>query len=232
MGRQLTNGPIGFVTLKDGTQLLVFMNDALRGYLSNLDDTTVTNIGSIISGQNALVQAQEDAQAVAQAQINAANQAAQAAIASSGTTVTDSATSSSIGVSSDSFVTKLTCDITTTGAGTHTISALLAPPAMTTSAILSGGGPLETFSGAWQIIENPSGTVLFSGTFTITSTLNGGEGGTPFYTHEISFGTALPSESDVASVDTGAVTVELQLKRASGSNTASQLSGSMLVEWA
>lgn len=216
------------VIKKEDGSIEVLPSEGLYEFLAG-ERKFSTNVNS---GVNSLVTAVENGQTQAATQVAAANQAAQSAIAASGSTVTDFASSNSIGISSDSFVTVLTCDITTTGAGTHTISAGLYPPAMTTSPIMSGGGPLETFSGAWQIIENPSGTVLFSGTFTITSTLEGGEGGTPFYTHIITFGTAMPDADDVASVDTGAVTVELQLKRASGTNTVSQLAGSQLVEWA
>jgi hypothetical protein len=184
---------------------------------------------NVNTGVSALQSAVEDVQTTSIQQVAAANQAASAAIASGGSTVTDYASATNQTVNSGTFATFLTCDITTTGAGNHTITAALGPTVFSTTALISSG---LTFSGDWQIIENAGANVLFSGTFTVTQTLNGGEGGDPFYTYDITFGTALPSEDAAASVGVGAVTVELQLRRASGTNAVSGLSLTQLVEWA
>ena len=183
----------------------------------------ITNVNS---GQTALVDALADTQAQAAAQA-AATQAAVAAGA--GATSSDQDDFISESVSSGTFATFATCSLTTTGAGTYTITASLGIVIVSATALVSDAG---TFAGEWRVIENPNTHVLASGTFTITTTLEGGEGGSSFYSHAITFGTALPSASSYADSETGATTIELQLRRASGSNTVDGLFGSLLTTWA
>lgn len=183
----------------------------------------VTNVNS---GQSALIDALADTQAEAAAQA-AATQAAVAA--GSGATSSDQDDFINQTVSSGTYATYATCNITTTGAGNYTITASLGIIVASSTALVSNAG---TFSGNWRIIENPNTHVLASGTFTITTTLEGGEGGSSFYTHTISFGTVLPTAATYADNETGATTIELQLARASGTNSVSGLFGSVLTTWA
>lgn len=186
-------------------------------------------IRNVNSGVSAVVAAQQQAEANAQAAAAAANAAAQAAIAASGSTTTDQDDFSNQSCNSGTFATYATCNITTTGAGNYTISNALSVTVLTDTPLVDGSG---TFHGEWRIIESPGATVLFSGTFTVVSTANGGEGGSTFYTNDITFGTPLPDEDTVASVNVGANTVEFQLRRASGTNQVLGLFGSELVTWA
>lgn len=207
----------------DGTQAIEF-SDAFYKFLVG-ERGRVRNVNS---GVDALAAAQVTAQANTQAQIAAANQAAQAAIAASGSATTDYDDFSEQTVASDAFTTFATCNITTDGTGDYDITAGLVVTAMSSSPAVIGG---SSFAGAWQIIENPNAHVLASGTFTVTSTPFN-EAGVTFYENIITFGTDLPAGDTYPDNETGATTIELQLKRASGTTSCSLLSGSLLTEWA
>ena len=183
------------------------------------------SVRNVNSGQAALVDALADTQAQAAAQA-AATQAAVAAGAGSASSDQDDFPDET--VNSGTYATFATCNITTDGAGDYTITASLGIAFVSETSLVSDAG---TFAGEWRVIENPNTHVLASGTFTITTTLEGGEGGSSFYSHAITFGTALPSASSYADSETGATTIELQLRRASGTNTVSGLFGSLLTTW-
>lgn len=225
MAERAEDPPDPFVDPKTGRLTYT----AVRWLQNQLTGASGTQIGSILSGQNTLQETIEDVQTTATQQVAAANQAATAAIVAGGSTVTDYDSATDQSVTSGTYATFLTCNITTTGAGNHTLTATLTPTVVSATALINSG---STFAGDWRIIENAGTNVLVSGTFTITQTLNGGEGGDPFYTYSIAFGTALPSEDAFASVGVGAVTVELQLRRASGSNQIAGLAMTLLTEWA
>jgi hypothetical protein len=209
------------ITKPDGTLTNEFVN-AFNALVLRTGTQHFNAISGIISG--AAQQVASTAAAIA-----AINTATQAAIAASGSTTTSSDADSAIAVSSGTFATVMTCSVTTTGAGNYVITGVLDITAITAASPLSTA--LSIFYGDWQIIENPNAHVLASGTFTITTTYNGGEGGSPFYINEIAFGTALPSAVSYADNETGATTISLQLRRASGSNTVTGLTGSLLTVW-
>ena len=209
------------ITKPDGTLTNEFVN-AFNALVLRTGTQHYNAISGIISGA-----AQQTASTAAA--IAAINATTQAAIAATGSATTASDAESAIAVSSGTFATVMTCSVTTTGAGNYVITSVLDVTAVTEASILSA--LTTTFAGDWQIIENPNAHVLASGTFTVTSTYNGGEGGSPFYINEITFGTALPSAASYADSETGATTIELQLRRASGSNTVTGLTGSLLTVW-
>lgn len=210
------------VVNKDGT-----LDQWLVNTLNNLIDRSG---GETYNAINGVINGQTQAAASATAQINAANAAAQAAIAASGSTLTDQDYDDAISVSSGTFTTVLTCNLDQTGGGNYTITAsvIVISPISTTSALSSG----TSFSGEWQIIENPNSHVLVSGTFTVTSSLNSEGGGITYYENVITFTPDLPNGTAYGDNETGVVTIELQLRRSSGTNTVSGLYGSLLTVWA
>ena len=131
-------------------------------------------------------------------------------------------------VNSGTYATFATCNITTGGAGNYRITGTLEIPVTSETLYVSDAG---TFAGLWRILENPNAHVVASGTFTVTATFNSGEGGAPFYTYDLTFGTALPSAASYADNETGATTIVHQLARASGNNTVRSRRASPQTTW-
>ena len=209
----------------DGSQAIEFSQAFYRFLVG--ERGRVTNINS---GQASLVAAQQQAEANAQASAQANAQAAAAAIVASGSLTSDYDTAEEQTVSSGSFVTFVTNDLTQTGGGNYTITGVLQVTTITEDAAVPGGTGI--FNGGYQIIENPNAHVLASGTFTVISSLNGGEGGSPFYSNSIVLTPALPNATSYGDNETGAVTIELQLRRVSGGASVSNLQMSLLSQWA
>lgn len=224
--------PTGPLVDKDGN-----MQPDWRRYFERRAVSTQTNIGGILSGFNTL-QSQTTAQITAEAN---ARIAGDNAVASSGdgTGTTDAGTYSAVATTGATWIVAKTLVVTPTGAGSYTITFL---PDLYNGSITPTPTTLEAFNGNWRIIEELTGGgtehTLDSGTFTLTYTpeleLLVGEGGSetitiPAFTSIVFNG--LPS-GPIAANETAQVDIRLEFQRASGSNNATSLSGSITAVWA
>lgn len=210
------------VVREDGTFETWFVN-AVNNIIDRVGGETYNAINGVINGA-------AQTQAAATAQINAANAAASAAIAASGSTETDQDYDDNMSVSSGTFTTFLTNTLNHAGGGNYAITAsVVVLGAISVSSALVGG---ITMAGEWQIIENPNAHVLASGTFTAISNQSSEGGGITYYENTLAFTPDMPSGTSYGDNETGAVTIELQLRRTSGATDIVGLYGSLLTAWA
>lgn len=216
---KLPAGPV--IDLKTGELTLAWRRffEGERGGAS----ITVTNFNSSIAALNARLAAEE-----------AARLAGLTAVESSGdgSGTTNSALWSAKGTSGTTWVTLATCTVTPTGAGTYTFT--ISPDAATgrTDPAPSDGQDL-TFLGNWRVVEEETGggtpVVKASGTFSVYQLADSSFGGfvLPGFT-TVLFNSLLTSVANTYSVQAD---LRFEVQRASGTNNAAGLSGSMLVSW-
>lgn len=223
----MTDRPIPYirydaVVVKDDGTLETWVVNALNNLIDRAGGETYNAINGVINGA-------AQTQAAATAQINAANAAAAAAIAASGSAETDQDYDDNISVSSGTFTTVLTNTLNHAGGGNYAITgSVVVLGAVSLSSALVGG---TTMAGEWQIIENPNAHVLVSGTFAATSNQASEGGGITYYENTLTFTPDLPDGTSYGDNETGAVTIELQLRRTSGATSLTGLYGSLLTAW-
>ena len=156
-----------------------------------------------------------------------------------GTGVTNGGTYATGASSGTTWVVLKTLPVTPTGAGGDYTISIVPDSALGTIAPASGG--LDNFYGEWQVIEELTGGgtehVLDSGTFEVQFTPESsqyvGEGGSEYIVipaiTQVVF-TGLPSGL-IAANEAAQVDIRFEIRRASGSNNVSALSGAMTVTW-
>ena len=219
------------ITDKDGKPLEWFRS-AFNALILRTGTETSNSLLGVINGASEL-RAQIEAESAARI---AGDQATGSG--GDGTGTTNGGTYAAGASSGTTWVTLKTLSVTPTGAGgDYTISIL---PDSALGEITPASGDVDNFYGDWRVVEELTGGgteyVLDSGTFEVQftpeSTLYGrGEGSEyiiPAIT-QVTF-TGLPSGL-IAANEAAQVDIRFEIRRASGSNNVSALSGAMTVTW-